>query len=46
MGFGNFYYKITPRLWAATEFSGWKTTWVGLPTGKPFRVESALLFFF
>ncbi|GEM_PF-410614 len=46
MGFGNFYYKITPRLWAATELSRWKTTWVDLPTGKPFRIESAVLFFF
>jgi hypothetical protein len=46
MGFGNFYYKITPRLWLATEFSGWKTTWVDLPAGKPFRVESAVMFFF
>lgn len=45
-GFGNFYYKITPRLWVATEFSRWTTTWVGRPTGRAFRVEPAVLFFF
>jgi hypothetical protein len=46
MGFGNFYYRITPRLWLATELSRWRTNWVGLPAGRPFRVESAALFFF
>jgi hypothetical protein len=45
-GFGNFYYKITPRLWVATEFSRWRTNWVGLPAGRAFRVEPAVLFFF
>jgi hypothetical protein len=46
MGFVNFYYRITPRLWVATEFSRWRTNWVGLPAGRPFRVEPAVLFFF
>jgi len=46
MGFGNFYYRITPRLWIATEFSRWRTNWVGLPAGRAFRVEPAVLFFF
>jgi hypothetical protein len=46
VGFGNFYYKITPRLWVAAEFSRWRTKWVGLPTGSAFRVEPAVLFFF
>jgi hypothetical protein len=46
MGFGNFFYRITPRLWVATEFSRWRTNWVGLPTGRAFRVEPAVLFFF
>src|SRR5262249_48291438 len=46
MGFGNFYYRITPRLWIAAEFSHWKTKWVGLPTGSAFRIEPAVLFFF
>jgi hypothetical protein len=46
MGFGNFYYKITPRLWVAAEFSRWRTTYVGLPTGSAFRVEPAVFFFF
>jgi hypothetical protein len=46
MGFGNFYYRITPRLWVATEFSRWRTNWVGLPAGRAFRVEPAVLFFF
>src|SRR5262245_48145 len=45
-GFGNFYYRITPRLWVATEFSRWRTNWVGLPAGRAFRVEPAVLFFF
>src|SRR5262245_5130389 len=45
-GFANFYYKITPRLWVATEFSRWRTNWVGLPAGRAFRVEPAVLFFF
>jgi hypothetical protein len=46
MGFGNFYYRITPRLWVATELSRWRTNWVGLPAGRAFRVEPAVLFFF
>jgi hypothetical protein len=46
MGFGNFFYRITPRLWVALEFSGWRTKWVGLPTGSAFRVEPAVMFFF
>ncbi|HEV2663447.1 MAG TPA: hypothetical protein VG324_00960 [Blastocatellia bacterium] len=46
MGFGNFYCRITPRLWIATEFSRWRTNWVGLPAGRAFRVEPAVLFFF
>jgi hypothetical protein len=46
MGFGNFYYRITPRLWVAMEFSRWRTDWVGLPAGRAFRVEPAVLFFF
>jgi len=46
MGFGNFYYRITPRLWVATEFSRWRTNWVGIPAGRVFRVEPAVLFFF
>jgi hypothetical protein len=46
MGFGNFFYRITPRLWVATEFSRWKTDWGGLPTGRAFRIEPAVLFFF
>ena len=46
MGFGNFFYEITPRLWVALEFSRWRTKWVGLPTGSAFRVEPAVLFFF
>jgi hypothetical protein len=46
MGFVNFYYRITPRLWVATEFSRWRTNWVGLPAGRAFRVEPAVLFFF
>jgi len=46
MGFGNFFHKITPRLWFGLEFSGWKTTWVDLPTGRAFRIEPAVLFFF
>lgn len=45
-GFVNFYYKITPRLWVAAEFSRWRTTYVGLPTGRAFRVEPAVFFFF
>jgi hypothetical protein len=45
-GFGNFYYRITPRLWVAAEFSRWRTNWVGLPTGRAFRIEPAVLFFF
>lgn len=45
-GFGNFYYRLTPRLWLATEFSRWRTNWVGLPAGRTFRVEPAVLFFF
>jgi hypothetical protein len=45
-GFGNFYYRITPRLWVATEFSRWRTNFVGLPTGRAFRVEPAVFFFF
>jgi hypothetical protein len=46
MGFGNFFYRITPRLWVAAELSRWRTNWVGLPAGRPFRVEPAVLFFF
>jgi hypothetical protein len=46
MGFGNFFYRITPRLWIATEFSRWRTNWVGLPAGRAFRVEPAVLFIF
>jgi hypothetical protein len=46
MGFANFYYRLTPRLWLATEFSRWRTNWVGLPAGRAFRVEPAVLFFF
>jgi hypothetical protein len=46
VGFGNFYYRITPRLWVAMEFSRWRTDWVGLPAGRAFRVEPAVLFFF
>jgi len=46
MGFTNFYYRITPRLWVATEFSRWRTNWVGIPAGRAFRVEPAVLFFF
>jgi len=46
MGFGNFFYRITPRLWLATEFSRWRTNWVGLHAGRAFRVEPAVLFFF
>lgn len=46
VGFGNFYYKITPRLWVAAEFSRWRTNWVGLPAGRAFRIEPAVLFFF
>lgn len=46
MGFGNFFYKITPRLWVALELSRWRTTYIGLPTGAAFRVEPAVLFFF
>ncbi|MGE0126611.1 MAG: hypothetical protein AB7U82_00790 [Blastocatellales bacterium] len=46
MGFGNFYYRITPRLWVAVEFSRWRTDWVDLPAGRAFRVEPAVLFFF
>ncbi|MGH9836393.1 MAG: hypothetical protein ACRD9Y_25500, partial [Blastocatellia bacterium] len=46
MGFGNFFYRITPRLWVALEFNRWRTKWVGLPTGSAFRVEPAVLFFF
>lgn len=45
-GFVNFYYRITPRLWVATEISRWRTDWVNLPTGRAFRVEPAVLFFF
>src|SRR5215813_3294085 len=45
-GFANFYYRLTPRLWLATEFSRWRTNWVGLPAGRVFRVEPAVLFFF
>ncbi|HEX5084421.1 MAG TPA: hypothetical protein VFY40_20445 [Blastocatellia bacterium] len=46
MGYGNFFYRITPRLWVAMEFSRWRTNWVGLPAGRAFRVEPAVLFFF
>jgi hypothetical protein len=46
MGFGNFFYRITPRLWVAMELSRWRTDWVGLPAGRAFRVEPAVLFFF
>jgi hypothetical protein len=46
IGFGNFFYRITPRLWVATEVSRWRTNWVGLPAGRVFRVEPAVLFFF
>lgn len=46
MGFGNVFYRITPRLWVALEFSRWRTRWVGLPAGNAFRVEPAVLFFF
>ena len=46
MGFANFYYRITPRLWVATEFSRWRTNWVGIPAGRAFRVEPAVMFFF
>jgi hypothetical protein len=45
-GFVNFYYRVTPRLWLATEISRWRTDWVNLPTGRAFRVEPAVLFFF
>jgi hypothetical protein len=45
-GFVNFYYRITPRLWVAAELSRWRTDWVNLPTGRAFRVEPAVLFFF
>ena len=45
-GFANFYYRLTPRLWLATEISRWRTNWVGLPAGRAFRVEPAVLFFF
>ena len=45
-GFGNFYYRITPRLWVAMEFSRWRTNWVGLPAGRAFRIEPAVFFFF
>jgi hypothetical protein len=46
MGFVNSFYKISPRLWVAIEFSGWRTNWVDLPKGSAFRVEPALMFFF
>ncbi|MGH9938835.1 MAG: hypothetical protein ACREAM_21550 [Blastocatellia bacterium] len=46
MGFGNVFYRITPRLWVALELSRWRTKWVDLPTGSAFRVEPAVLFFF
>jgi hypothetical protein len=46
MGFGNIFYRITPRLWVATEFSRWRTNWVGLPAGRAFRVEPSVMFFF
>ncbi|MGH9766378.1 MAG: hypothetical protein ACREAB_03005 [Blastocatellia bacterium] len=46
MGFGNVFYRITPRLWVALELAHWRTRWVGLPTGSAFRVEPAVLFFF
>lgn len=45
-GFGNFYYRITPRIWVAAEISRWRTNWVGLPAGRVFRIEPAVLFFF
>jgi hypothetical protein len=45
-GFVNFYYRITPRLWVATELSRWRTDWVRFPTGRAFRIEPAVLFFF
>jgi len=45
-GFVNFYYRITPRLWVATELSRWRTDWVNLPTGRAFRIEPAVFFFF
>ena len=37
MGFGNVFYRITPRLRVALELSRWRTRWVGLPTGSVFR---------
>lgn len=46
MGFGNVFYRITPRLWVAMEFSRWRTRWVGLPAGSAFRAEPAVMFFF
>ncbi|HKQ76763.1 MAG TPA: hypothetical protein VJ810_23915 [Blastocatellia bacterium] len=45
-GFGNFYYRITPRLWLGMEFSRWRTDWVGIPSGRAFRVEPAVFFIF
>jgi len=45
-GFVNFFYRITPRLWVATEISRWRTDWVNFPTGRAFRIEPAVLFFF
>lgn len=46
MAFGNFMYNITPRLIFGLEFAGWRTHWVGLPTGRVFRVEPAVIFIF
>jgi hypothetical protein len=45
-GFVNFYYRITPRLWVATELSRWRTDWVRFPTGRAFRIEPAVFFHF
>jgi len=46
MGFMNVFYRITPRLWVAAEFSRWRTNWVSLPSGRAFRVEPAVMFIF
>jgi hypothetical protein len=46
MAFGNVFYRITPRLWVALEYSRWETRWVALPTGSANRFEPAVMFIF
>ena len=45
-GYTNAFYKITPRLWTALEFSHWRTLWIDVPEGNAFRIEQAFMFFF